>query len=412
MTSLEVHLYGIHVGNLDGDSWRDFDFSATSVGLETFGAGSTIISESVPLLSLPPRGKASRRRNFFDESLPEDVNRQRLADRARVSVNDTLGLLAAYGKDMTGALQIFNPNSESQEFTATTQILSSSQIKVLLEDSAAFPLGNAPITGKASLAGVQEKVLLAKVGKRWAQCLYGYPSTHIIKPASPTNPDMIYNEEYSSRIARSLGIASYATSIENFSGTNALVIQRYDRCEISEQTPDGRLHQEDFSQALGASRSEKYQEQGGKVSLARVAQVVSNLQGNAGLEKLLIHVTLSFVVGNLDLHAKNISLLRPPDGRAILAPAYDVVPLAHYSSIDGRMAMAINHKYEHSAITREDLIQESTSWGLPTDLAKNVLDKTLSSIRLTVKTEKPHVGAFSGLTQSIATQVARLEKQS
>jgi serine/threonine-protein kinase HipA len=111
-----------------------------------------------------------------------------------------------------------------------------------------------------------------------------------------------------------LGIASYATSIENFSGTTALVIQRYDRCEISEQTPDGRLHQEDFSQALGASRPEKYQEQGGKVSLARVAQVVSNLQGNAGLEKLLIHATLGFVVGNLDLHAKNISLLRPPDG--------------------------------------------------------------------------------------------------
>jgi serine/threonine-protein kinase HipA len=223
---------------------------------------------------------------------------------------------------------------------------------------------------------------------------------------------MIYNEEYSSRIARSLGIARYATSIENFSGTTALVIQRYDRCEISEQTPDGRLHQEDFSQALGASRSEKYQEQGGKVSLARVAQVVSNLQGNAGLEKLLIHVTLSFVVGNLDLHAKNISLLRPLDGRATLAPSYDVVPLTHYSSIDGRMAMAINHKYDHSAITREDLIHEATNWGLPTDSAQNVLDQTLSTIRLTVKSEKPHAGAFPGLTQSIATQVARLEKQS
>jgi len=149
MTSLEVHLYGIHVGNLDGESWRDFDFRATPIGLDTFGAGSTIISESVPLLALLPRGKAGRRRNFFDELLPEDVNRQRLAERARVSVNDTLGLLAAYGKDMAGALQIFDPQLEARDAIAATQILSSPQIKVLLENSAAFPLGNSPVVGKS-----------------------------------------------------------------------------------------------------------------------------------------------------------------------------------------------------------------------------------------------------------------------
>jgi hypothetical protein len=74
--------------------------------------------------------------------------------------------------------------------------------------------------------------------------------------------------------------------------------------------------------------------------------------------------------------------------------------------------MATNHKYEHSAITREDLIQGTTSWGLPTDLAQNILDKTPSLIRLTVKQEKPHVGAFSGLTKPIATQTARLENKS
>ncbi len=411
MTSLEVHLYGEHVGNLVGDSWRDFDFIATRAGMDTFGAGSTVMSEAVPLLALQPRGKASHRRNFFEELLPEGVNRQRLADRARVPTSDTLGLLVAYGRDMAGALQIIDPNSESGEFTARAQILSARQIKALLEDSAGFPLGNAPITGKASLAGVQEKVLLAKVGRRWAQCLYGYPSTHIIKPVSTAYPDMIYNEEYASRIARALGIADYATSIETFSGTDALVIERYDRCEISERTPDGRLNQEDFSQALGASRSEKYQEQGGKVSLSRVAQIVANLQGNAGIAELLVHVTLSFIVGNLDLHAKNISLLRPPQDRAHLAPAYDVVPLTHYPSSDGRMAMSINHKYEYSAITRGDLIQEATNWGLPIDLAQIVMAATLSSIRLTVKNENPNVGAFTGLAKLIDSQANRLEKE-
>ncbi len=83
------------------------------------------------------------------------MNRQRLADRARVPMSDTLGLLVAYGRDMAGALQIIDPNSESEseEFTSRAQILSAMQIKALLEDSAGFPLGSAPITDKASLAG-------------------------------------------------------------------------------------------------------------------------------------------------------------------------------------------------------------------------------------------------------------------
>ncbi|MFA7325016.1 MAG: HipA N-terminal domain-containing protein, partial [Candidatus Nanopelagicales bacterium] len=95
MPSLEVHLYGAHVGDLVGDSWRDFDFVPTEAGVRRFGVGSTVLSESVPLLPRQPRGKAPRRRVFFDELLPEGVTRQRLAERARVATTDTLGLLAA-----------------------------------------------------------------------------------------------------------------------------------------------------------------------------------------------------------------------------------------------------------------------------------------------------------------------------
>lgn len=47
----------------------------------------------------------------------------------------------------------------------------------------------------ASLAGVQDKVLLARVDEGWAQCLYGYASTHILKSVSRPHLDMIFNEE-------------------------------------------------------------------------------------------------------------------------------------------------------------------------------------------------------------------------
>ena len=408
MPSLEVHLYETHVGDLVGNSWRDFDFVAMGAAIDRFGVGSTVLSESVPLVPRQPRGKAARRRVFFDELLPEGAARQRLADRARVTPMDTLGLLAAYGRDVAGAVQVIDPTAADAADPPRARALSTADIVDLLDDVAAFPLGNAPMSGKASLAGVQEKVLLARVGHRWAQCLYGYPSTHILKPVARPHSDMIYNEEYASRLARALGLAPYATWIETFEGTDALVIERYDR---DDEIPGRRLHQEDFNQALGASGAEKYQEHSGKVSLGRVASVVASSEGLAGLERLLTLVILAVAVGNLDMHAKNISLLHPPEGPARLAPAYDVVPLTHYPGIDGRMAMAINDVYEHSRIRRNDLIAEAGRWGLGGGRAEEVLDQAVTVVRSTVKHESPHARAVPGLQRPLISHRHKAIKQ-
>ena len=406
MPSLEVHLYGIIVGELIGDSFRDFDFVANREAINKFGVGSTVLSESVPLLPLQPRGKAGRRRNFFDELLPEGVTRQRLAERARLDTTDTLGLLTVYGRDVAGAVQIFEPNGADLAESPQAIPLPTAKVAELLARVAEFPLGNAPSSGKASLAGVQEKVLLALVDGRWAQCLYGYPSTHIIKPVSRSHPDMIYNEEYVSRIARALGLAPFATWIETFDGNDALVIERYDR---DDSTAGRRLHQEDFNQILGASGADKYQEHGGKVSLVRVASVVASAEGRPGLERLLAMVTLTVAVGNLDMHAKNISLLHPQDGTARLAPAYDVVPLTHYPGVDGHLAMSINDEYVHARLTGSDLAAEAGRWGLSADRAHRILKQVVQVIGFTVEQEQPHVLAVPGLPAQIHSFTQRLD---
>jgi serine/threonine-protein kinase HipA len=197
---------------------------------------------------------------------------------------------------------------------------------------------------------------------------------------------MIFTEEYASRITRALGLAPYATWIETFEGTDALVIERYDR---DDAVPGRRRHQEDFNQVLGASGAEKYQEHGSKVSLGRVASVVASAEGPGGLARLLTLVTLAVAVGNLDMHAKNISLLHLSDGSSRLAPAYDVVPLTHYPCIDGRMAMAINDVYEHARIRRSDLIAEAGRWGMGTVRAGEVVDAAVATIRSTLRQEEP-----------------------
>jgi serine/threonine-protein kinase HipA len=51
-------------------------------------------------------------------------------------------------------------------------------------------------------------------------------------------------------------------------------------------------------------------------------------------------------------------MLHLSDGSTRITPAYDVVPQTQLDS-DGKMALAINRKYSHAAITIDDLIVEA-----------------------------------------------------
>lgn len=70
-----------------------------------------------------------------------------------------------------------------------------------------------------------------------------------------------------------------------------------------------------MNQALGASKNEKYQEYGGKMSLQRAAAVIGQSGDQWSVHQLLRLLTVSQAVGNLDMHGKNISMLHDPDGR-------------------------------------------------------------------------------------------------
>ena len=116
-------------------------------------------------------------------------------------------------------------------------------------------------------------------------------------------------------------------------------------------------------------------------------------------------------LGNLDVHAKNISLLHPPpraDGTpepARLAPAYDMVPMLHQPN-DGRVAMAINGEFAHARIAGADLVAEGESWGVAG--ADAVVAATLAEIADFLTADAPAPGAFPRLQDDIATVVDRL----
>jgi len=139
---------------------------------------------------------------------------------------------------------------------------------------------------------------------------------------------------------------------------DALVIERYDR---SKDKRGERLHQEDFNQALSARGSEKYQEYGGKVSARRIAQTLNRHGSTEDIKSFASQLIFAVAIGNLDMHAKNVSILHFPDETITLSPTYDQVPLRHQNT-DGKMALAIGGEYVHANISLKAVASELISW--------------------------------------------------
>ncbi|MGN7977556.1 type II toxin-antitoxin system HipA family toxin [Microbacterium sp. 22195] len=384
---LAVELYGTSIGTLEGDA-RTFDFTPSDAAIERFGANSPVLSVAIPMTPTQRRDRAGRRRNWFGELLPEGDQYGFMLAQASIRRGDTPAFLAHYGRDVAGALQIWNLDDPTEPKRPSLHPVDAAQIRALLEDPIRSPLGNDPRLGKTSLGGVQPKIALTRTRKGWAQALGGSPTTHILKPQLAERPTMIFDEEYGARLVRGLWLASFETRIEAFDGLPTLVIERFDR-------RDGeRVHQEDFNQALG-----------GVVSLQRVAAEISRSAPGRSLRSLAEMVTLSVAIGNLDLHTKNLGLLHPVNGDVELAPAYDVVPHAHFPG-DGRLALAVNGVYRLAEVERADLVAEFTTWGL--QRADAVVTETLERLDALVTVEQPLNGAAASMHAQIQIFIANL----
>ena len=178
--------------------------------------------------------------------------------------------------------------------------------------------------GQFSLAGSHSKLALHHGPGGWAVPTGATPTTHIIKPAIATLPDQDINEHLTMQTASLVGLRVPATSVVDFAGQRALVVERYDRAQIDDVAY--RVHQEDVCQALGVSPARRYEADGGPgpAGVAGLLRRVVAGPDHAG-DALLFLAALGFnwFVGGTDAHAKNYSLLL--DGSQVrLAPLYDL----------------------------------------------------------------------------------------
>ena len=357
MSELNVELYGNLLGILKKND-NSFDFEVNSGIFKTYQVSSIVMSLAVPLLLKYTNIQKKRAGNFFTELLPEGRNYEWLLQSLPYNERNPYGMLRKYGKDIAGALCIYDPEDPRSYEASSAEFVDAKSIRYLLEHMPQAALANSPVTGKTSIGGVQGKILLAKINGLWHRVHNGYPSTHILKPVAHEYPTMIYDEAYCMQVAFISGLTAYPVEIECFDNADALVIERYDR---STDVDGFRIHQEDFNQILGAEGYEKYQEYGGKVSAKRIAQTIVRFGKDEDVENFASQLIFAIAIGNLDMHAKNISLLHMPDEQIKMAPAYDHVPLRHYST-DGKMAFAVGGEYIHANISMKNIVSELISW--------------------------------------------------
>lgn len=321
---------------------------------------------------------------FFENLLPPDSVRRKLGPVLHLSRHNVFGFLEALGGDCAGAIALWPeghvPSHEEEHLLPLSEDAADSVLKALKK----HPLYVNGVDGyRISGAGAQNK-LIARISADGGVSLplFGTPSTHLIKPSVADYPDTIYNEHFAMQLAKNIGLSAASSGLMRIKGVVYYWTERYDR-----ELKDGRivrLHQEDFCQILGVAGEMKYESEGGP-DFRHCLQVMKEMR--LGLNHLLAFVDrmiFNFLIGNADAHGKNSSILYR-DGKAGLAPIYDVMSTVIYPKLSKINAMSIGGTNRMADVTRASFEAMADEAGLRPALVLGRLDAMLEKIGSTAR---------------------------
>lgn len=383
-------LHGIRVARLSEPSRFRLRLDFTDDALDAFGEGSRVLSLALPISRRPvmdgkPSGSGLVVSAFVEGLLPEGNFRQHVAAEAGIPVTDTIGLLRRVGVECAGAVQILADGIEPG--AGHVRRLADDEVARLVADLPTYHLPEGA-TPQASLAGIQDKVLLVALPDgSWGWPESGAASTHIIKPEplGGALPHLVQTEDWALHVASEAGLVAADSRVATFNGREAIVVSRYDRSPTGE-----RGHQEDFCQALGLDPRAKYEStaefdrHGSRLKRVARAAAARSHDPDAFRMALLRAVTFNVVMGNGDAHSKNYSLMIDRAGSVSLAPIYDAAPTAYLDPRYKGTGQVINGKTSIDSVDVEDLAGEGASWGMSTRRARTVVETCIERVHAAV----------------------------
>lgn len=338
-------------------------------------------------IGLPLEEKAfdsTRTRIFFEGLLPEGFTRSCVAEWLHIDEGDYLSILAGLGRECLGAIKIVD---ETENMIAPAyRELSAEEVYALASEGATE---SAELVTKShlSLTGASGKVGLYydEKSEKWYLPIGEAPSTHIVKQSHVRLKKIVTNEQLCLLTAKHLGIdvpESFIITTDENEENVLFATKRYDRKFVgnnrmlSGMPVPHRLHQEDFSQALGIAASNKY-EKNNEGYMKMIFDVIRSYSADPVTDALRLWdiCVFNYLIGNTDNHIKNLSLLYSEDMKSIrLAPAYDIVSTVIYESSTENMALSINGINNINEITREAFEKAAAQIGIGTKMAMKRFD--------------------------------------
>lgn len=305
-----------------------------------------------PAGALPP---------LLSNLLPEGRRLEALRQQVKTSLDNEVALLLAVGSDLVGDFQ-FVP--------AGTRPTGSSAARVDLDHLDAVEFATLRRLPVAGVPGVQDKV---KVFERMSLPVRETArSTHLLKFGQQGLPQLIANERACLDVLVDARLeVNQAEVVVDATGEQALLVTRFDR-HVTDGTVRA-LRQLDGCQAAGRYPADKYD-----LDTIEVVTALADLCSNPTVAalRLLEQVAASYLVGNGDLHAKNLSVLDRGNGLEP-SPVYDVTFTHPYGDTD-TMALPLCGESRVAKIGRATFIEAAEQCHVRPAAMGRVIDRLLA----------------------------------
>ena len=335
---------------------------------------------------------------YFAGLLPEGARLTSMISRLKTSADDELSLLLAVGADTIGDVQVIptgTPLSDPQPRLKVADNWNTQDFRELFRSSVQIEDSGWERVG---LPGVQPKVSAEMIS---------FPIStghHILKLSPPEYPRLAENEAFFLRLAQDCGIRIPEVElVHDKRGESGVLVRRFDRAANGV-----RLAQEDACQLLGRYPADKY-----RVSMEQVAGAVKDTSG-APIPDILNLVSIAvfcFLIGNGDLHAKNVSMgeLLGQD-RLRLTPTYDLISTIAYLP-DDQQALPISGR--RARLTTRNYVDFSQRYQVSERATRRSIQRICDVVELGIK-ELSEVG-FSDdvearLTAEVRNRIASLRQ--
>lgn len=208
----------------------------------------------------------------------------------------------------------------------------------------------------ASIGGARPKTVIEHKGADW---LVKFPRRY----EAYDNP---LAEHVTMQMAREAGINAAETEIVNTEYGNVLLVKRFDRGDF------GQAHMVSMMSISGVtSIREANNENMSYVAIAKNLESMCTESGSS-LE-VFRRVVFNVATGNTDDHMRNHAVLRYPDGRWAMSPAYDLVP---NPELVGAHAIAIGPMGPRAS--KDNIIACAKMLGVDAKQASEILEQVMA----------------------------------